>query len=135
MNIVIMGCGRVGAQLAAMLDEEGHKVTVIDRESYSFRRLPSNFRGMALVGDGTDEDTIRRAGIEEADAFVAVTQGDNRNAMASQIAKHIFNVPTVACRVYDPLRAEMYHALGLETTSPTMVGANLLKDLIMGQGG
>jgi len=135
MNVVIMGCGRVGAQLAAMLDEEEHKVTVIDREEYSFRRLPANFRGTALVGDGIDEDTIRRAGIEEADAFVAVTEGDNRNVMASQIAKHIFNVPTVACRVYDPLRAEMYHALGLETTSPTMVGANLLKDLVMGQGG
>ena len=135
MNIVIMGCGRVGAQLAAMLDEEGHTVTILDRDTYSFRRLPANFRGTALVGDGIDEDTMIRAGIEEADAFVAVTQGDNRNVMASQIAKHIFNVPTVACRVYDPLRAEMYHALGLQTISPTTVGANLLKDLIMGQGG
>ena len=135
MNIVIMGCGRVGAQLAAMLDEEGHKVTILDRDTYSFRRLPGNFRGTALVGDGTDEDILIRAGIEEAHAFVAVTQGDNRNVMASQIAKHIFNVPKVACRVYDPLREEMYHALGLETISPTTVGAKLLKDLIMGQGG
>ena len=135
MNIVIMGCGRVGAQLAAMMDEEGHKVTILDREDYSFRRLPANFGGTALVGEGTDEDTLIRAGIEEADVFVAVTQGDNRNVMACQIAKHIFNVPKVACRVYDPLRAEMYHALGLETISPTMVGANLLKDIIMGQGG
>jgi len=135
MNIVIMGCGRVGAQLAAILDEEGHKVTILDRDTYSFRRLPGNFRGTALVGDGTDEDILIRAGIEEAHAFVAVTQGDNRNVMASQIAKHIFNVPKVACRVYDPLREEMYHALGLETISPTTVGAKLLKDLIMGQGG
>ena len=135
MNIVIMGCGRVGAQLAAMLDEEGHKVTILDTENDSFRRLPANFRGTALAGDGTDEDTLIRAGIEEADAFVAVTQGDNRNVMASQIAKHIFNVPKVACRVYDPLRAEMYRALCLETTSPTIVGANLLKDIVMGQGG
>ena len=135
MNIVIMGCGRVGAQLAAMLDEEGHKVTILDRDAYSFRRLPANFRGTALVGDGTDEDILIRAGIEEAHAFVAVTQGDNRNVMASQIAKHIFNVPKVACRVYDPLREEMYHALGLETISPTTVGSKLLKDLIMGQGG
>ncbi len=135
MNIVIMGCGRVGAQLADILDEEGHKVTILDRDTYSFRRLPGNFRGTALVGDGTDEDILIRAGIEEAHAFVAVTQGDNRNVMASQIAKHIFNVPKVACRVYDPLREEMYHALGLETISPTTVGAKLLKDLIMGQGG
>jgi len=132
MNVVIMGCGRVGAQLAALLDEEGHKVTVIDREPYSFRRLPANFQGTALVGDGTDEDLLKQAGIEEADAFVAVTQGDNRNVMAAQIARHIFDVPKVACRIYDPLREELYHTLGLETISPTTVGAKLLKDLIEG---
>jgi len=84
------------------------------------------------VGDGTDEDSLKRAGIEEADAFVAVTQGDNRNVMATQIAKHIFNVPKVVCRIYDPLREEMYHALGLETISPTTVGARLLRDVIVG---
>ena len=132
MNVVIMGCGRVGAQLAALLDEEGHKVTVIDREPYSFRRLPADFRGTALVGDGTDADSLKQAGIEEADAFVAVTQGDNRNVMAAQIAKHIFNVPKVVCRIYDPLREELYHTLGLETISPTTVGAKLLRDVIVG---
>lgn len=130
--MVIMGCGRVGAQLAALLEEEGHKVTVMDREPDSFRRLPPNFQGRALVGDGTDEDYLRRAGIEEADAFVAVTQGDNRNVMAAQIAKHIFNVPKVVCRIYDPLREELYHSLGLETISPTTVGAKLLRDVIVG---
>lgn len=130
--MVIMGCGRVGAQLAALLEEEGHKVTIMDRESDSFRRLPPNFQGRALVGDGTDEDYLRRAGIEEADAFVAVTQGDNRNVMAAQIAKHIFNVPKVVCRIYDPLREELYHSLGLETISPTTVGAKLLRDVIVG---
>ena len=132
MNIVIIGCGRVGAQLAALLDEDGHKVTVIDREPYSFRRLPANFQGTALVGDGTDEDLLKQAGIEEADAFVAVTQGDNRNVMAAQLAKHVFDVPKVVCRIYDPLREELYHTLGLETISPTTVGAKLLKDLIEG---
>jgi len=135
MNIVIMGCGRVGAQLASMLDEEGHTVTIIDKEDYSFRRLNANFRGTALVGDGTDEDILMKAGIEQADAFVAVTQGDNRNVMAAQIAKHVFNVPRVVCRIYDPLREEMYHTLGLETMSPTTVGAKILKDMIAGQGG
>ena len=130
--MVIMGCGRVGAQLAALLEEEGHKVTIMDREPYSFRRLPPNFQGRALAGDGTDEDYLRRAGIEEADAFVAVTQGDNRNVMAAQIAKHIFNVPKVVCRIYDPLREELYHSLGLETISPTTVGAKLLRDVIVG---
>lgn len=132
MNVVIMGCGRVGAQLAALLEEDGHQVTTLDIEPYSFRRLPSNFRGTALVGDGTDEDSLKKAGIEQADAFVAVTQGDNRNVMAAQIAKHIFNVPKVVCRIYDPLRQELYHTLGLETISPTKVGAQLMKDVIVG---
>jgi len=132
MKVIIMGCGRVGAQLAALLDEDGHKVTVLDIEPYSFRRLPASFKGTALGGDGTDEDSLKKAGIEEADAFVAVTQGDNRNVMAAQIAKHIFNVPKVVCRIYDPLREELYHTLGLETISPTRIGAQLLKDLVVG---
>ena len=132
MNIVIMGCGRVGAQLAGMLDEEGHKVNVMDSDTYSFRRLPASFKGKPLVGDGTDEDYLKKAGIEEADAFIAVTQGDNRNVMAAQIAKHMYNVPRVICRIYDPLREEMYQTLGLETISPTMVGAKLLRDKVVG---
>jgi trk system potassium uptake protein TrkA len=132
MNIVIMGCGRVGAQLAGMLDEDGHKVIVMDSDTYSFRRLPASFKGTPLVGDGTDEDYLKKAGIEEADAFIAVTQGDNRNVMAAQIAKHMYNVPRVICRIYDPLREEMYQTLGLETISPTMVGAKLLRDKVVG---
>lgn len=132
MNIVIMGCGRVGAQLAGMLDEEGHKVIVMDSDTYSFRRLPASFKGTPLVGDGTDEDYLKKAGIEKADAFIAVTQGDNRNVMAAQIAKHVYNVPKVICRIYDPLREEMYQTLGLETISPTMVGAKLLRDKVVG---
>lgn len=130
MNIVIMGCGRVGAQLAAKVDAKGHEVTIIDIEPYSFRRLPSTFRGTALVGNGLDEDLLKKAGIEETDVFVAVTQGDNRNVMAAQIAKHIFNVPKVACRIYDPIREEMYRNLGLETCSSTLVIAELLRGVI-----
>ena len=132
MNVVIMGCGRVGCELATMLDAEGHKVTVLDVDSYSFRRLPSTFGGTALVGNGTDEESLKRVGIEEADIFTAVSPGDNRNVMAAQIAKYIFNVPKVVCRIYDPLREELYHSLGLETISPTRVGAQLLKDAILG---
>jgi len=132
VNVVIMGCGRVGAQLAALLDEDGHKVTILDRDTYSFRWLPSAFKGTPLVGDGTDEESLKKAGIEEADAFVAVTQGDNRNVMAAQIAKEVFNVPKVVCRIYDPLREELYHTLGLETISPTKVGAQLLRDKVVG---
>ena len=132
MNVVIMGCGRVGAQLAALLEEDGHKVTILDRDTYSFRRLPSAFKGTPLVGDGTDEESLKKAGINEADAFVAVTQGDNRNVMAAQIAKDVFNVPKVVCRIYDPLREELYHTLGLETISPTKIGAQLLRDKVVG---
>ena len=130
MNVVIMGCGRVGARLAAMLDAEGHKVTIIDRDAYSFRRLPSTFSGRAMMGDGLDKDSLIKAGIKEADVFASTTQGDNRNVMAAQIAKYIFNVPRVLTRIYDPIREEMYKTLGIETISPTKVGAQLFKDLI-----
>ena len=128
MKVVIMGCGRVGARLASLLDIEGHSVTILDTDAYSFRRLPPDFGGTALVGNGTDQEYLKQAGIEEADAFVAVTQGDNRNIMATQIAKHIFGVPKVACRIYDPLRRELYNALGIEALSPTTIFAQLLKE-------
>jgi trk system potassium uptake protein TrkA len=132
MKVVIMGCGRVGAQLATMLDKEGHQVTALDIDAYSFRRLPPGFGGTALIGNGVDEESLKKAGIEEADAFVAVTQGDNRNVMASQIAKHIFRVPKVVCRIYDPLRRDIYSLLGLEAISPTTVFAQMLKEKLEG---
>ena len=123
-----MGCGRVGARLAGLLDAEGHSITVLDTDSYSFRRLPTGFKGKALVGNGVDEETLKRAGIQQVDAFVAVTQGDNRNIMAAQIAKHIFGVKRVICRIYDPLRQELYQSLGVESLSPTSIFADLLKE-------
>jgi trk system potassium uptake protein TrkA len=132
MNILIMGCGRVGARLASLLDEDGHKVTILDNDTYSFRRLPPSFSGKALFGNGTDEESLKKAGIEAVDVFVAVTQGDNRNVMACQIAKYIFKVPRVVSRIYDPLREEMYSALGLETISPTKIFAQLLREKIEG---
>jgi trk system potassium uptake protein TrkA len=128
MKVVIMGCGRLGAQLASLLDSDGHSVTILDIDAYSFRRLPHTFGGTALVGNGLNEEALKKAGIEEADAFVAVTQGDNRNVMASQIAKHIFNVPRVICRIYDPLRQELYSTLGVESFSPTTIFAQILKE-------
>src|SRR4030065_2289059 len=134
MNIVVMVGGGAGATLVSLLEEDGHKVTVLDNDTYSFRRLPPSFSGTALYGNGTDEESLKKAGIEEADVFVALTQGDNRNVMSCQIAKHIFKVPRVVCRVYDPLREEMYNALGLETISPTKVFAQLLREKIEGQG-
>jgi len=131
VKIIIMGCGRVGAQLASLLDADGHQITVLDIDAHSFRRLPPSFGGTALVGDGTDEEMLKKAGIAEADAFVAVTQGDNRNVMAAQIAKNIFNVRRVICRIYDPLRKDVYEALGLEAVSPTTVFAQLLRDKLL----
>ena len=126
-----MGCGRVGAQLSALLDSEGHQVTILDINPRSFNRLVPAFKGNALLGDGTDEDSLRKAGIAEADIFIALTQEDNRNIMAAQIAKHIFNVPRVICRVYEPLREELYQTLGLEALSPTNVFAQLLKEKLV----
>jgi trk system potassium uptake protein TrkA len=131
MKVVIMGCGRVGAELATTLDREGHDVSIMDLDEYRFTRyLPESFGGRKTTGNGMDQDALRRAGIQEADAFVAVTQGDNRNVTACQIAKHIFGVARVVCRIYDPIREQMYHNLGLRTISPTLVGARLLKEAL-----
>ena len=128
MKIVILGCGRVGAHLAALLDAAGHQVTVMDNDSYSFRMLPPTFGGTALFCQGLNQEALKKAGVEEADVFVALTQGDNRNVMAAQIAKHIFGVPRVVCRIYDPLRRELYNTLGIEAFSPTTIFAQMLKE-------
>ena len=130
MKVLIMGCGRVGGRLAGLLDADGHNITILDTDPYSFRRLPPEFNGTALVGNGTDAEVLKRAEIEDADVFVAMTQGDNRNVMACQIAQHIFNVPRVICRIYDPLRQELYNTLGLETISPTTIFAQILKEKV-----
>jgi trk system potassium uptake protein TrkA len=130
MKVVIMGCGRVGAALATMLDAEGHDVTVLDFSQQAFRRLPPEFKGRKHTGNGIDQDVLARIGLAQADAFVATTQGDNRNVMATQIAKHVFGVRRTLCRIYDPIREEIYNELGLETISPTLVGARMLKELL-----
>jgi trk system potassium uptake protein len=134
MKVIVMGCGRTGARLAGLLDADGHQVTILDTDSYAFRRLPADFHGTALVGNGLDEEALRRAGIDDTDVFVAVSQGDNRNIMSAQIAKHIFNVKRVVCRIYDPLRQEIFNTLGIETYSPTKIFADMLKEQIEGKG-
>jgi trk system potassium uptake protein TrkA len=130
MKIIILGCGRVGATLAMMMDKAGHTVTVIDFNSDAFQRLESSFGGQTVMGDGIDEEVLRRAGIKDTDVFVATTNGDNRNIMASQIAKKVFDVPEVICRIYDPIRTEVYQKLGLEVICPTTVGAELFRQTI-----
>ncbi len=132
MKIVIVGCGRLGAHLARRMDREGHEVTVIDRNGESFARLGSDFGGNMVLGTGIDQDILKRAGIENADAFIAVTNGDNTNAMASEIAKLVFKVPRVVARLYDPVREDTYHTLGLmETVCPTVIGADKIHELVM----
>jgi trk system potassium uptake protein TrkA len=130
MKVVIMGCGRVGAELAGILDREGHQVTVLDIDPDSFSQLPADFHGSVVVGNGIDQDVLGRVGVADADAFVAVTPGDNRNVMASQMAKHLFGVRKVVCRIFDPIREEMYRSLGMETIGPTRVVAGLLKEAL-----
>jgi trk system potassium uptake protein TrkA len=132
MNVVIMGCGRIGAQLAVLLDSEGHKVTILDTEPHSFNKLPETFNGTTIIGNGLDGDILRKAGIEKANVFVAVTGGDNKNVMAAQVAKHMFRVPKVICLIYDPSREEIYRNLGLETISPTKIDLEMLRGMIQG---
>lgn len=131
MKFVILGCGRVGARMATMLDRMGHEVSIIDLKRESFNRLPDDFGGESIVGVGIDEDVLRSAGIEEADVFAAVTNGDNTNIMASQVAKELFHVPRVIARIYDPLREETYHALGLETICPTTLISNVIVNRVL----
>ena len=133
MKVVILGCGRVGARLATMMDRNGHDVSIIDSNPDSFRRLPEGFGGETVLGTGIDVDVLKSAGIERADAFAAVTQGDNRNIMASQIAKHVFRVPRVVTRIYDPIRQDTFQTLGLDAVSPTVIGAKVFFSMLTGE--
>jgi trk system potassium uptake protein len=130
MRVVIMGCGRVGARIAGLLDQSGNAISVIDTDSRAFRRLPPGFGGETVIGTGIDEDVLRKAGIEDAQAF-AVTNGDNRNIMASQVARLVFGVPEVICRIYDPVREDTYRRLGLTTVCPTTTISAIILDHVM----
>ena len=121
MRAIIIGCGRVGARVAAELDSRGENVTVIDPSQRAFGRLPTTFKGETVRGSGTDEDVLRGAGADQADIVMALTEGDNRNALAAQLAKHRFGVPRVIAKINDPLRGETYRALGLETICRTII--------------
>jgi len=130
MQIVILGCGRVGSQLANLLSGENHNVTVIDNNPKAFRRLGKGFKGNTVTGFGFDKEILEKAGIERSDAFASVTQGDNRNIVSALIAKREYRVPIVVARIYDPLRAIAYQKLGIATISPTTWGANKIKEII-----
>ena len=115
MHIVIMGCGRVGSTLAHILEDQGHSVAVIDQDREAFRKLRSSFKGRKVSGIGFDQNVLIQAGIEEADAFAAVSSGDNSNVIAARVARESFGVRRVAARIYDPRRAEVYQRLGIPT--------------------
>jgi trk system potassium uptake protein len=132
MKLVIVGCGRVGAMAALALSQAGHQVTVIDNNRRAFDRLGTDFRGEMVLGNGIDEDVLRQAGIESADGFASLTNGDNRNIMAAQIAREIFKVPHVITRIYDPMREDVYRELGLNTVSPTVSGARQIHAMLKG---
>ncbi len=124
MKTVIVGCGRVGATLAEIFDRAGHEVIVLDILTRAFDRLPASFTGSAIRGDGTDEDLLRRAGAEDADIFLALTEGDNRNVMAAQIAAEELGAKQVIAKINDPLRAAAYADLGLAALCRTTLMAD-----------
>jgi trk system potassium uptake protein len=130
VKTVIVGCGRVGAVLADSFDRAGHEVIVIDPTTRAFDRLPSTFGGNALRGDGTDEDTLRRAGAEDADIFMALTEGDNRNVMAAQMALEALGAKRVIAKINDPVRAEAYADLGIATLCRTTMMADAVSGFL-----
>ena len=117
MHVVIMGCGRVGSSIARSLGDLGHSVAVVDRNQEAFRRLGPDFGGRQVVGLGFDRDVLRKAGIEKARAFAAVSSGDNSNIVAARVARETFGVEHVVARIYDPKRAAVYERLGIPTVA------------------
>ena len=117
MHVVIMGCGRVGSSLATELEAAGHSVAIIDQSREAFRRLGPDFKGRTISGVGFDRDTLLEAGIETADAFAAVSNGDNSNILAARVARETYGVANVVARIYDPGRAEIYQRLGIPTVA------------------
>ncbi|GAC1415630.1 MAG: TrkA family potassium uptake protein [Candidatus Velthaea sp.] len=128
MRYLIVGCGRVGSTLAKLLVADKHDVIVVDENPAAFKRLGNRFGGQVEVGTGIDYDVLKRAGAERADGFIAVTDGDNRNVMAALIAQRMFRIPKIVARIYDPPRGQLYRELGIETFSPTTIGAQLIRD-------
>ncbi len=130
MKVIIIGCGRVGEQLARLLVDEGHQVAVIDQDAKALDRLGPNFKGKRITGVGFDREVLVQAGIETADAFAAASSSDNVNIVAARIAHNIFHVPRVVARLFDPQRAEIYRRLGMLTISSTTWGAERLRELL-----
>ena len=134
MHIVIMGCGRVGSTIAHILEDQGHSVAVIDRDAEAFRKLRSGFKGSRITGIGFDRDVLSEAGIERADAFAAVSSGDNSNVIAARVARESFNVERVVARIYDPRRADVYQRLGIPTVATVRWTADQMLRRLLPEG-
>lgn len=133
MYIIIAGCGKVGSRLADKLSWEGHDVVVVDSDESSLKRLGSEFTGLKVVGVPIDQDVLKKAGVDKADAVAAVTPDDNMNIMVSQIARNIYNVPRVIARIYNPTREHVFHQFGLETICPTNLSVDIMSSVLIGK--
>lgn len=131
MHIVVMGCGRVGSQVAQALTLEGHTVSIIDRDPEAFSVLGAGFKGNTVQGIGFDHDVLAKAGIEMADSFIAVTEDDNANVVGALVARNRFRVPKVIARLYNPDKEGLYQHLGIQTMSTTGWAANKIKNLVL----
>ena len=134
MHIVIMGCGRVGSTLAHILEDRGSSIAIIDRDPEAFRRLRSAFKGEKVTGVGFDRTVLIQAGIEHADAFAAVSSGDNSNIIAARVVRETFGVVRVAARIYDPRRAEVYERLGIPTVATVRWTADQMLRKLLPEG-
>jgi len=130
MYIIIIGCSRLGAKLANYLSSEGHEITIIDPDKNSFKRLDDNFNGKIINGTGIDFDILKQAEAHRADVFIAATNWDNTNLLASQIAKEKFKIPKIILRLYDPERAAVYEKFGFTIFCPTIIGFEFIKEKI-----
>jgi trk system potassium uptake protein len=134
VHIVIMGCGRVGSTIAHILEDQGHSVAIIDQDPDAFRRLHGHFKGQRVTGVGFDRHVLIEAGIERADAFAAVSNGDNSNVIAARVARESFGVERVAARIYDPRRAEVYQRLGIPTVATVRWTADQMLRRLLPEG-
>ena len=131
MNILIVGCGRVGSELAGALSREGHTVAIVDANESAFDLLPPDYSGYCTVGIPIDLDVLREAGIENCDALAAVSQDDNTNIMVCQLAKEYFHLENILARIYDPRRENVFRHFGLRTVCPTRLTVETVKNILL----
>ncbi len=133
MYIIVIGCGKVGSGFAEAMSQEGHDVVIVDNDAAALEKLSPSFTGLKVTGVPIDQDVLKRAGIERADAFAAVTPDDNINIMACQIAKELYKVKRVIARIYNPERESVFHQFGLDTICPTNISVDVIRSIILNE--